>query len=103
MKKIAILAGDGIGPEVMRVALKVLDAVQEKFSFKLEYTSADVGGCAIDKQGSALPPGRGFLSGHGVVLEAERGQRGRELVDQVGGDHSLFPEPARRAISGLTM
>ena len=56
MKKIAILAGDGIGPEVMREALKVLDAVQEKFSFKLEYAFADVGGCAIDKQGAALPP-----------------------------------------------
>ncbi|MCK5539778.1 MAG: 3-isopropylmalate dehydrogenase [Deltaproteobacteria bacterium] len=55
MKKIAVLAGDGIGPEVMREALKVLDAVQEKFSFKLEYTFADVGGCAIDKQGTALP------------------------------------------------
>ena len=56
MKKIAVLAGDGIGPEVMREALKVLDAVQKKFSFKLEYIFADVGGCAIDKQGSALPP-----------------------------------------------
>ncbi|MCD6292758.1 MAG: 3-isopropylmalate dehydrogenase [Deltaproteobacteria bacterium] len=56
MKKIAILAGDGIGPEVMREALKVLDAVQKKFSFKLGYSFADVGGCAIDKQGSALPP-----------------------------------------------
>ena len=55
MKKIAVLAGDGIGPEVMREALKVLDAVQKKFSFKLEYTFADVGGCAIDKQGTALP------------------------------------------------
>ena len=56
MKKIAVLAGDGIGPEVMREALKVLDAIQEKFSFELEYTFADVGGCAIDKQGTALPP-----------------------------------------------
>ncbi|MEA1922572.1 MAG: 3-isopropylmalate dehydrogenase [Pseudomonadota bacterium] len=56
MKKIAILAGDGIGPEVMREALKVLDIVQDKFSFQLEYCFADVGGCAIDKQGSALPP-----------------------------------------------
>ena len=56
MKKIAVLAGDGIGPEVMREALKVLDIIQKKFSFKLEYAFADVGGCAIDKQGSALPP-----------------------------------------------
>ena len=55
MKKIAVLAGDGIGPEVMREALKVLDAVQKKFSFELEYTFADVGGCAIENKGSALP------------------------------------------------
>ncbi len=55
MKKIAVLAGDGIGPEVMREAIKVLDAVQKKFSFELDYNFADVGGCAIDNQGSALP------------------------------------------------
>lgn len=56
MKKIAILAGDGIGPEVMPEALKVLDAVQEKFSCKFAYSFADVGGLAIDNHGSALPP-----------------------------------------------
>ncbi len=56
MKKIAVLAGDGIGPEVMREALKILDVVQKKFSFKLEYAFADIGGCAIDNHGSALPP-----------------------------------------------
>jgi 3-isopropylmalate dehydrogenase len=53
--KIAILSGDGIGPEVMREAVKVLDAVQEKFDFQLVYTYADVGGCAIDKHRKALP------------------------------------------------
>jgi 3-isopropylmalate dehydrogenase len=56
MKKIAVLAGDGIGPEVMQEAVKVLDAVQEKFSFELSYTYADVGGIAIDNHGEALPP-----------------------------------------------
>jgi len=55
MKKIAVLAGDGIGPEVMQEAIKVLDAVQEKFSFALDYRQADVGGIAIDKHGEALP------------------------------------------------
>ena len=54
-QKIAVLAGDGIGPEVMAEALKVLDAVQEKFGFRLEYETADVGGIAIDKHGHALP------------------------------------------------
>ena len=56
MKKIAVLAGDGIGPEVMAEAIKVLDAVQKKFSFELSYQYADVGGLAIDNYGEALPP-----------------------------------------------
>jgi len=55
MKKIAVLAGDGIGPEVMAEAIKVLDAAQKKFDFELSYTSADVGGIAIDNHGKALP------------------------------------------------
>ncbi|MCK4994500.1 MAG: 3-isopropylmalate dehydrogenase [Candidatus Omnitrophica bacterium] len=53
--KIAILPGDGIGPEVMREAIKILDVAKKKFSFDLSYEFGDVGGCAIDKQGKALP------------------------------------------------
>lgn len=56
MKNIAVLPGDGIGPEVMREAIKVLDAAQKKFSFELSYAFADVGGKAIDDHGQALPP-----------------------------------------------
>lgn len=56
MKNIAVLAGDGIGPEVMAEAIKVLDAAQQKFSFQLSYRHADVGGIAIDNHGEALPP-----------------------------------------------
>ncbi|MGW8194002.1 MAG: 3-isopropylmalate dehydrogenase [Desulforhopalus sp.] len=56
MKKVAVLVGDGIGPEVMQEAIKVLDAAQQKFSFKLAYEYADVGGKAIDNHGEALPP-----------------------------------------------
>lgn len=55
MSKVAVLAGDGIGPEVMDEAIKVLDAAQTKFSFELTYEYADVGGIAIDKHGEALP------------------------------------------------
>lgn len=55
MKKVAVLAGDGIGPEVMQEAIKVLDVAQKKFSFELEYVHEDVGGCAIDNHGKALP------------------------------------------------
>jgi 3-isopropylmalate dehydrogenase len=55
MKKIAVLTGDGIGPEVMREALKVLDAVRETYDVAFSYEEADVGGCAIDRHGAALP------------------------------------------------
>ncbi|WP_028582547.1 3-isopropylmalate dehydrogenase [Desulfogranum japonicum] len=54
-KNIAVLAGDGIGPEIMAEAIKVLDAAQKKFGFSLTYTQADVGGIAIDNHGEALP------------------------------------------------
>jgi 3-isopropylmalate dehydrogenase len=56
MHRIAVLPGDGIGPEVMKEALKVLEAVREKFDFQFECQVADVGGCAIDRCGLALPP-----------------------------------------------
>ena len=54
--KIAVLAGDGIGPEVMAEALRILAAVCEKFSLQFDFTERLVGGAAIDAQGHALPP-----------------------------------------------
>jgi 3-isopropylmalate dehydrogenase len=53
--KIAVLAGDGIGPEVMAEALRVLHVVQQKFSIVLEFTEKPIGGGAIDTHGKALP------------------------------------------------
>ncbi len=55
-KKIAVLAGDGIGPEVMAEAVKVLKTVGKTFGLAMEFVEADVGGCAIDRHGHALPP-----------------------------------------------
>lgn len=52
---IAVLSGDGIGPEIMKQAIKVLDKVQAKFGFTLNLTTADIGGIAIDNHGTALP------------------------------------------------
>ncbi len=54
--KVAVLPGDGIGPEVMAVARQVLSRVQEKFSLTLTLTEMRVGGAAIDADGQALPP-----------------------------------------------
>src|SRR5260221_9647204 len=53
--KIAILSGDGIGPEVMAEARRVLGVVQGKFGLRLDFTEAHVGGIAIDLCGHALP------------------------------------------------
>jgi 3-isopropylmalate dehydrogenase len=53
--KIAALAGDGIGPEVMREAIKVLRLTETKFGFQLDLTEAPVGWAGIDAAGKALP------------------------------------------------
>lgn len=54
-KKIAVLSGDGIGPEVISEAIKVLNSVSEKFGHTFEYEHALVGAIAIDKTGDPLP------------------------------------------------
>lgn len=53
--QIAVLSGDGIGPEVMAEALRVLAAVEKKFGIGFAFTEARVGGIAIDVDGHALP------------------------------------------------
>jgi 3-isopropylmalate dehydrogenase len=53
--KIAVLPGDGIGPDVMKAALEVLQAAEKRFDFTIEATEHPVGGAAIDLLGSALP------------------------------------------------
>ncbi|GAT62458.1 3-isopropylmalate dehydrogenase [Paludibacter jiangxiensis] len=52
---LAILPGDGIGPEIVEVALNVTKAVAEKFGHTLSYEYALVGACAIDKTGAPYP------------------------------------------------
>lgn len=54
-KHIAVLPGDGIGPEIIQEAIKVLDTVAEKFGHDFIYTYADMGAVAIDKTGEPLP------------------------------------------------
>ena len=54
-KKIAVLPGDGIGPEVTEQALKALKAVETRFGHTFTYSWADVGAIAIDRHGDPLP------------------------------------------------
>ena len=53
--KIAVLAGDGIGPEIMRQGVDVLDAVAAKFGHEVSYEEALCGAAAIDKVGDPFP------------------------------------------------
>lgn len=55
MYKIAVIGGDGTGPEVVREGLKVLDAVNSKFDIKMEYTHFDFGGERYMRTGEVLP------------------------------------------------
>lgn len=52
---ITLLRGDGIGPEIVAEAVKVLDAAGRLFDFRCAYTDALLGGCAIDATGKPLP------------------------------------------------
>ena len=54
-KTIAVIRGDGIGPEIVSEAIGVLDAVAEKFGHAFTYQEAPMGGCAIDAFGVPLP------------------------------------------------
>ena len=54
-KKIAVIKGDGIGPEIVAEAEKVLNKIGEKFGHTFEYTDVLMGGCAIDATGVPLP------------------------------------------------
>jgi len=54
--RIGVLAGDGIGPEVTREAVRVLQAVAEHAGLYLSFTEGLLGGCAIEETGMPLPP-----------------------------------------------
>lgn len=63
---IALLAGDGIGPEIVAEAVKVLGSVAKKYNHTFNYESAPVGACAIDAAGDPYP-----ASTHEVCLRAD--------------------------------
>ena len=54
-KTIAVIRGDGIGPEIVNEAIKVLDKIAEKYGHTFTYDDVDMGGVAIDKWGDPLP------------------------------------------------
>ncbi len=93
--KFAVLPGDGIGPEVMQVALEVLDSVLAKAGYQMDATEAPVGGAAIDQTGEALPAATVKVCEHADAI----------LFGSVGGPkwESLPPEkqPERASLLPL--
>lgn len=53
--KVAVLPGDGIGPEVAESAIKVLEKIADKYGHKFEFTEGLIGGCAVDEKSTPLP------------------------------------------------
>ncbi|MBQ8550611.1 MAG: 3-isopropylmalate dehydrogenase [Clostridia bacterium] len=76
-KNIAVIRGDGIGPEIVNEAIGVLDRVAELYGHKWNYTDADMGGCAIDKYGDPLPQSEldKCLASDSVLLGAVGGNK----------------------------
>ena len=64
--KIAVLSGDGIGPEIMKQGVAVMDAIASKFGHQFSYTEALVGACAIDALGDPYPEAT-----HQVCMQAD--------------------------------
>ncbi|MBQ3194253.1 MAG: 3-isopropylmalate dehydrogenase [Oscillospiraceae bacterium] len=76
-KHIAVIRGDGIGPEIVEQALLVLDKIADKFGHTFAYTDVDMGGNAIDKWGDPLPQAEldKCLSSDSVLLGAVGGPK----------------------------
>ena len=93
--KIGVISGDGIGPEIVREARKVLDAVCKKYGHEFDYTDLLLGGASIDV--------------HGVPLTDETVAKAKAcdavLMGSIGGDAKTSPwyklEPSKRPEAGL--
>lgn len=93
--KVAVISGDGIGPEIVTEARRVLDKVSHKFGFDLTYTEVLMGGASIDV--------------HGIPLTEEAVAACKEsdavLMGSIGGNTTTSPwyqlEPSKRPEAGL--
>ncbi len=93
-KKITVLPGDGIGPEIIAESIKVLDKIALKFGHEFEYTYVDIGGCSIDKFGVPITDeGMALCKNSDSVL---LGAVGGPKWDNV--DASVRPEKALLAV-----
>jgi len=89
---IALLKGDGIGPEIVESAVRVLEAVGEKYGHEFVFTPYDIGGVAIDKYGIPLPEEtvKGCLASDSVLLGAVGGPKWDTLPGNLRPEKALL-------------
>ena len=94
-KKIGVIKGDGIGPEIVDEAMKVLDRIAEIYGHSFSYTQLLMGGASIDVNGIPLTD---------ETLEAAK-ESDAVLMGSIGGDAKTSPwyqlEPSKRPEAGL--
>jgi len=85
-KKILVLAGDGIGPEIVGEAVKVIGVLQREYGLDVELDSALLGGCAVDASGEPYP----------AATQAKARAADAVLLGAVGGpQYDTLPRPQR--------
>ena len=91
-KNIAVIRGDGIGPEIVAQAIKVLDKIAEIYGHIFNYTEVDMGGCAIDKWGDPLPKEmlEKCLASDSVLLGAVGGNKWNDVPGEKRPEKGLL-------------
>lgn len=92
VKNIAVIRGDGIGPEIVNEALKVLNKVAKAYGHTFNYTNVDMGGCAIDKYGDPLPESElsKCLASDSVLLGAVGGNKWNDVPGNMRPEKGLL-------------
>lgn len=91
-KNIALIPGDGIGPDVVAEGVNVLNAVAGKFGHKFNYTNVIAGGAAIDKWGKPLPQDQLdiCLKSDAVLLGAVGGPKWDDVAPEIRPEKALL-------------
>ena len=91
-KNIAVIRGDGIGPEIVEQALRVLDRVASIYGHTFCYTDVDMGGCAIDRYGEPLPQEmlQKCVASDSVLLGAVGGEKWNDVPGHMRPEKGLL-------------
>ena len=92
VKNIAVIRGDGIGPEIVEQAIKVLNRVAELYGHTFHHTDVDIGGCAIDKYGDPLPEHelQKCVQSDSVLLGAVGGNKWNDVPETMRPEKGLL-------------